>query len=261
MISRGNVETVERLLEAWEKRDSAGMREVYDEHGEFHSVIGGLEGVEGGAYRGHDGIERHFADVDGTLEDWHTEDRRCLDLGGGKVLLLFRGAGTGKGSGVPIDRSMGIVFTIRDGKVVLAEAYLDPQEALRAGFEHSFNLFGTEDIEGAVSGMAADVEWEHQPGTGAPEEGLYRGREEVGSLLGRLREAWDHFHVDVRDVADGGNEFVVNGIIHARGRISDIELAGECEYVIEFRDSKAVRIRFMTRTTPVSPSREPTDVA
>lgn len=257
----GNVETVQRLLEAWEKRDSAGMREVYDEHGEFHSVIGGLEGAEGGAYRGHEGIDRHFADVDDTLEDWHTEDQRCLDLGGGKVLLLFRGAGKGKGSGVPIDRSMGIVFTIRDGKVTHGQAYLDTQEALKAGFEHSFRLFGTEDIDGAVSGMDPDVEWEHQTGTGAPEEGLYRGREQVQSLLGRLREAWDDFRVDVRDVTDGGNEFVVNGIIHARGRISDIELEGECEYVIELRDSKAMRIRFMTRTTPVLPPREATDVA
>ena len=192
-----------------------------------------------------DDIERYFADTAGTFDE--SEDRRYLDLGGGKVLLLFRTAG--------------IVFTIRDGKVVRGDAYLDPQEALKSGFDHSFRLFGTEDLDGAVSGMTPDVEWEHQPGTGAPEEGLYRGRDQVRSLLGRLREAWDDFRVDVRDVTDGDNEFVVNGVIHARGKISDIELQGDCEYVIEFRDSRAVRIRFLTRTAPVLPSREATDAA
>jgi ketosteroid isomerase-like protein len=90
---------------------------------------------------------------------------------------------------------------------------------------------------------------------------LYRGRDQVRSLLSRLREAWDDFRVDVRDVVDRGNEFVVNGVIHARGRISDIELEGDCEYVIEFRDSKAVRIRFTTRTIPVLASKDATDAA
>jgi hypothetical protein len=60
---------------------------------------------------------------------------------------------------------------------------------------------------------------------------------------------------------DRGNEFVVNGTIHATGRISDIELSGDCEYSIEFRDSKAVRIRFLTRTAPVLPPQGATDAA
>ena len=66
---------------------------------------------------------------------------------------------------------------------------------------------------------------------------------------------------DVRDVTDRGDEFVVNGVINARGKISDIALQGDCEYVIAFRDSKAVRIRFLTRTAPVLPPQEATDAA
>jgi ketosteroid isomerase-like protein len=199
--------------------------------------------------------------LDEVFEDWHSQDERRLEVGGGRTLVLYRIVGRGRGSGVPVDREVGVLFTLRDGKVASGEVHLDPQEALRAGFAHSFSLFGSEDIDGAVANLDPDVEWEHQPGTGAPEEGVYRGREEVRSLLGRLREAWDHFRVEVRDVVDRGNEFVINGIIHARGRISDIELEGECEYVVEFRDSKAVRIRFTTRTTPVLPPREASDVA
>jgi ketosteroid isomerase-like protein len=175
--------------------------------------------------------------------------------------VLYRIVGQGKGSGIPVDREVGVVFTLRDGKVALGEVHLDPQDALRAGFAHSFSLFGAEDIDAAVANLDPDVEWNHQPGTGAPEEGIYRGREEVRSLLGRLREAWDYFSVDVHDVEDGGNEFVVNGTIHARGRISDIELEGECQYVLGFRNAQAVRIQFTTRTAPVPSPREKTDVA
>jgi len=142
------------------------------------------------------------------------------------------------------------------------------QHALLAGFSaipDSMRKIGivhrVSRIRAEVANLDPEVEWDHQPGAGAPEEGVYKGRESVRSLLGRLREAWDHFHVDVRDVADRGNEFTVNGTIHARGRISDIELEGECEYVIEFQDSKAVRIRFTTRTAPVLARPEKSDAA
>jgi ketosteroid isomerase-like protein len=258
-MMRGNVETVQRVLDAWGRRDGDAMRELFDEQAEFRSAIVG--GIEGAVYRGHDDIERNFDDLDEAFEDWHTEEERCLDVGGGKVVLLYRVVGRGKESGVPIDQPVAAIFMLSNGKIVRGEVHRDPQDALRAGFEHSFSLFGAGDIDAAVANMDPDVEWEHQPGTGAPEEGLYRGREQVRSLLGRLREAWDEFRVDVRDVVDRGNEFVVDGVIHARGRISDIELEGECEYVIEFRDSKAARIRFTTRTVPVLPPPETTDVA
>jgi ketosteroid isomerase-like protein len=204
-MARGNVETVQRALDAWGRRDSAAIRELFDEQAEFHSGVASR--IEGGIYRGHADTERYFADLDEAFEEWHTEDERCLDLGGGRVLLLF---------------------------------------------EHSFSLFGAEDIDGAVENMDPDVEWEHQPGTGAPEEGVYRGREQVRRLLERLREAWQDFHVDVRDVVDAGaGEYVVKAVIHARGRISDIALDAECEYVLEFRDSKAVRVRFRATGAPV----------
>jgi ketosteroid isomerase-like protein len=258
-MARENVDVVNEAFAAWGRRDSAALRELLDEQAEFRSAF--VAGLEGGVYRGHAEIERNFSDIDDLFDDWHSEGQRCLEMSGDVVLALYRIVGRGKGSGVPVDQPVGMVFTLSDGKVVKADGYLDPQDALRAGFEHSFGLFGAADIDAAVANLDPDVEWEHQPGTGAPEEGVYQGREKVRSLLERLREAWDYFSVDVHDVADGGNEFVVDGTIHARGRISDIELEGECQYVVEFRDSKAVRIRFTTRTTPVPSTRGATDVA
>jgi ketosteroid isomerase-like protein len=191
-----------------------------------------------------------------AFDVWRAEDERFLELGGGKQLLLCRIVGRDKAGGAPIDRPVGLVYTEQDG-----ELYLDQQDALKAGFAHSFGLFGADDLDAAVANLDPDIEWVHQPGTGAPEEGVYQGRDKVRSLLGRLREAWDHFSVDVHDVSDRGSEFIVDGTIHARGRISDIELEGECEYVIEYRESQAVRIRFTTRTAPVLSTREQSDVS
>jgi ketosteroid isomerase-like protein len=255
-----NVEVVRAALDAWGRRDRAAIRELLDEQAEFRSAIVG--GVEGGIYRGHDDIERYFADLDDSFDDWHTEDERCLEMGADKVLLLYRIVGQGTGSGMPVDQHIGIVFTLRGARLLRGEVFLDSQDALKTGFEHSFSLFGAEDIDGAVENMDPEIEWDHQPGTGAPEEGVYRGREEVRSLLERLREAWQDFRVDVHDVVDAGaNEYVVNAVIHARGRVSDIELDAQCEYVLQFRDSKAVRVRFTATGAPRPPSREATDVA
>ena len=199
-----------------------------------------------------DVVRKVFEDA---FDAWRAEDERCLELGGGKQMLLCRIVGKDE-SGAMIDRPVGVVYTEQD-----AELYLDQQDALKAGFSHSFSLFGAADIDAAVANLDPDVEWVHQPETGAPEEGIYKGREKVRNLLERLREAWDRFSVDVHDVAERGNEFVVDGTINARGRISDIELEGECQYVVEFQDSKANRIQFTTRTAPVLSPPKKSDVA
>lgn len=257
-MPRDNVDVVKEAFAAWGRRDGDTMRELFHADGEFRSAI--VAGIEGGVYR-YDDVERNFSDLDEAFEDWHTEDERFLDVGGNKVVVLYRIIGKGKSSGVPIDSDVGLVFTLRDGKITLGKVHLNSQDALRAGFAHSFSLFGADDIDAAVANLDPDIEWVHQPGTGAPEEGVYNGREKVRSLLERLRDAWDRFSVDVSEVDDRGNEFLVKGVIHARGRISDIELDSDCEYLIEFRDSKAVRIKFLTSVTPFAPSQEAPDAA
>jgi ketosteroid isomerase-like protein len=243
-MPRGNLEAVHRALDGFRRRDPDVLRRLVDpDEWEFRSVF--LGAVEGRSYRGPESIERYLADLDEAFDDWHTEDERYFDVGGNKVVVVYRIVGKGKGSGVPIDQQVGIVFTLRDGILLLGEAYLDPQEALKAGLQHGFETFGRGDLGRAVDNLDPDVEWEHALGSGAPEEGVYRGREEVRQLLERLRESWEDIRVDARelDQADEGR-YVVRAVLHARGRMSDLELASACEYVLEFKDSKLVRVRF-----------------
>jgi ketosteroid isomerase-like protein len=255
-MPRGNVEVVRTALEAWGRRDSPAIRELFDEQAEVRSAIVG--GIEGGIYRGHDGIERYFSDLDEALEDWHTEDEHLLDVGGDKVVLLYRTVGHGKGSGVPVDQPVGIVFTLGDARVLRCDVYLDSQDALKAGLQHTFETVSRGDVNAAVDNLDPDIEWEHQIGTGAPEEGTYRGREEVRHMIERVRDAWEDIRVDVQEVADAGDQkYAVRAVMKAKGKMSEVPLESACEYVLAFRDSKVVHLKFSLSGPAPRPTREP----
>ena len=107
----GDIDVVRQVVDAFKDRDVARMRTLFDEQAEFTSTIAA---IEGGTYRGRDGIERYVSDVDDVFDDWHSEDERYLDAGSGRVVFTYRVVGRGKGSGAPVDEEIAIVWTIRD---------------------------------------------------------------------------------------------------------------------------------------------------
>ena len=123
----GDIDVVRQVVEAFRDRDVARMRTLFDEQSEFTSTVAA---IEGGPYRGRDGIERYVSDLDDVFDDWHSEDERYLDAGDGRVILTYRVVGRGKGSGAPVDEEIAIVWTIRDGKALRGKVFLDPEEAL-----------------------------------------------------------------------------------------------------------------------------------
>ena len=67
----------------------------------------------------------------GTFEAYSVEAEEYADLGQ-SVFVAIRERGRGKGSGVPIDRRMGWLWTFRNGKIVRMEGFRTKQEALEA---------------------------------------------------------------------------------------------------------------------------------
>ena len=122
-----DIDLVRQVVEAFRDRDVARLRLLFDEQSEFTSTIGALDG---GTYRGRDGIERYTHDLDDVFDEWHSEDERYVDVGDGRVMFFYRIVGRGKGSGVPIDEEAAISWMVRDGKVLRGKVYLDPEEAL-----------------------------------------------------------------------------------------------------------------------------------
>jgi hypothetical protein len=88
-MPRGNLETVRKALEGFRRRDADALRMMVDpDEWEFRSVF--LGAVEGRAYRGAGSIERYLADLEDTFDDRHTEEERYFDIGGNKVVVVYR---------------------------------------------------------------------------------------------------------------------------------------------------------------------------
>jgi ketosteroid isomerase-like protein len=128
-MSKENVDLVRRALEAFPRGDMEEMLSFMDPEGEFHSAIVG--GAEGNVYWGHEGFRRWYADSFESFEELQNEWTEFRDLGD-RVLAFGHVQARGRESGVEINSPMGWVFTVRGGKLVKAEGFLDPAQAREA---------------------------------------------------------------------------------------------------------------------------------
>ena len=127
-MSAENIETVRRLMVAFNERDVAGMAAHLSEDAELMPLRAQLEGKQ---YRGVAGVRELFADFD---EDW--EGLRIeLDefrQGDDQVAAVCRVRARGRASRIDLDVPMGFVWTFSGGKIVSARSYSEPGDAFRA---------------------------------------------------------------------------------------------------------------------------------
>jgi ketosteroid isomerase-like protein len=84
-----------------------------------------------GMRTGHEGVRQWMAESDAAFDVQRMEAEEWRDLGD-DVLLIGRVHARGRESGVEIDSAIAWLYTLRDGKIVLARGYLDVQQALEA---------------------------------------------------------------------------------------------------------------------------------
>ncbi len=87
---------------------------------------------EAGIFTGKVAVRRYFDQFTESFDEFSFETEDFIDLGDDRVLMLFRLRSRGKGSGARVEARPGWIYTIRDGKAVRIEAYLDRAEALAA---------------------------------------------------------------------------------------------------------------------------------
>ena len=87
---------------------------------------------EAGVYRGREAVGRYFAQFTENFDEFTFEAEDFIDLGGDRVLILFRLRTRGRGSGAMVEVRPGWIYTIRGGKTVRIEAYLERDEAFAA---------------------------------------------------------------------------------------------------------------------------------
>ena len=129
-MSEENVEVVRDFSEAALRLDWERVAELLDPNVEMHGTVGGLE--EGQVTHGLPQMIHGFESED--LEAW--EERRLEpqeylhvdDL----VVVLLHEYRRGRESGVELENDTAVVFTVRDGRIVRMQGYMDQDAARKA---------------------------------------------------------------------------------------------------------------------------------
>jgi ketosteroid isomerase-like protein len=133
-MSQENVEIVRTLLDGFAHRQHERAFELYDPEIEWDAsrMVVGLPDAAG-VYHGHEGVRAYWRN---WLSAWSDLDFELQDVvdGGDEVVALIRNQRQwGRHSGIVTEvQPYGLVFTIRDGKVVRWRAYPDQDSALEA---------------------------------------------------------------------------------------------------------------------------------
>jgi len=131
-MSQENLEVVRRALEAWQRGDLDTWLSAYDPAIEWHPalerIVGGIEN----SYRGVDGVRTAWSMYRAELEDFHYEAQEVRDVDKPRRAPGPHALAAGAASGIEMDSPVGMVVTLRDGKVVHSIDYLSHEEALEA---------------------------------------------------------------------------------------------------------------------------------
>ena len=127
-VSRENVETFRRGLEAFNERSLEGMMEALAHNVEFSPA---LAGVTDTPYRGEEGVREFLAATDEAFELFHLHSERFEDHGD-LVLAVNEVHARGKASGATIRQPLVQIAKFHDGKCVWFRSFRSPQEALEA---------------------------------------------------------------------------------------------------------------------------------
>jgi ketosteroid isomerase-like protein len=133
-VSRQNVEIVRELLGAFARRDHERAFDFYDPNIEWDaSAAADINPDIARVYHGHDGVRAYWRGWLSAWRDISFEVQDVLDAGDEVVALIFNQRQWGRHSGIETEsRPYGLVFTIRNGKVVRWRALNDHQSALKA---------------------------------------------------------------------------------------------------------------------------------
>jgi uncharacterized protein len=128
-MSRESVEVVKRFMSGFEAGDREEWRKDFDPNVVWDTSASRMPAA--GIYHGHEGIEQFFRDWLGTWEDYEVATSDYIDAGSA-VVVVFRQSGTGRGSGVRVERDFFGVYDLRDSKVVRFRMYESKKRALEA---------------------------------------------------------------------------------------------------------------------------------
>lgn len=136
-MSQENLELAMKAIRATTARpkpDFATMNEVFHPDHTFVPILGQIEEAEFRGGRGYQQFLREQAGSDAPMS-WESDFKGAVDVGNHKVLAVTDARYRGATSGVEIAQRTWVVMTVRDGRILRTEIYLDPAEALNAALK------------------------------------------------------------------------------------------------------------------------------
>jgi ketosteroid isomerase-like protein len=131
-MSRENMEIVQRLFDAADRRDSATLLSLYDEAVVWDVTRTDGADFEGGIFEGHDGLRRWHLAWYAAWENTESDVHELIDAGGTRVFSATTQRARGKASGIDLELKQWAVWVIQDGKVIRVEWFTNRHEALEA---------------------------------------------------------------------------------------------------------------------------------
>ena len=128
-MSQENVEIVRRGAEATLRGDLDVAFEACDPEIEWQETPG--LGPDAATYRGVAAAREAVSKWFGMWSEYEAEVRRYVDAGDSVVVLILE-RGRGKGSGAVVERELGQIHTLHDGKIVRTRLFGSWNEALEA---------------------------------------------------------------------------------------------------------------------------------
>jgi hypothetical protein len=113
---------------------AATLEPMLDPEYAFAAVTSGMAGLDAKVH-GPRALEYFITAWGDWLSAWDAfvvEIEEIRELQDGRVLVLTRSHGRSRGAGLEIDGEHGLIFSVRDGKLLRFEQYLDRKEAFEA---------------------------------------------------------------------------------------------------------------------------------
>jgi ketosteroid isomerase-like protein len=127
-MSSENVEVVERIFRAFNRRDMTAFLDLLDPDVEWVPILAVLEGR---VYRGHEDVQRWVEDLAPDWEFFEVYYDELRDLGD-RVLIFGHWRARGRASGVESEQPATWICEIKAGKVVQLQTFTDRAEALES---------------------------------------------------------------------------------------------------------------------------------
>ncbi|MEO0734074.1 MAG: nuclear transport factor 2 family protein [Bacteroidota bacterium] len=128
----GNVAVVNGMYEAFAAGDVPGVLSALDKEVVWNEAEGNSL-ADGNPYVGPEAVlQGVFARIGERHDYFHTRDIKLHDMAGNKVLVTGRYEAKVKGTGKLVDAQMAHLWTLRDGKVIAFQQFVDTKQLAEA---------------------------------------------------------------------------------------------------------------------------------